>query len=259
MKETGLSIRLTAGGWSLDARTAAAPSAATGSPRVLTTGARAAPTFSPAIVLCWDAFLPAAARDAMYEHVCGDGASYAPSKVYGADIEGRIDEAHRKSMIALDDPWIRERILPALDGPVRAARRFYRIDDVPLERAEIQVTASGAGDFFATHCDDGSARHYARMLTFVYYLHRHPRAFTGGDLAVFDSQLEGGVFRPASSRITIEPVDNRLIVFPSDRYHAVGLIEGDTPTIGDRRITVNGWFWAKDGFLPLPREAAPAG
>ena len=259
MKEIELSIRLTAGGWSLDSRAAAAPSATTASPRVMMTGVRATPAFSPAIVLCWDAFLPGAARDAMYEQVCSEAASYAPSKVYGTDVEGRIDEAHRKSMINLDDPWIRERILPALEGPVRAARCFYRIEDVPLERAEIQVTASGAGDFFALHCDDGSPRHYARMLTFVYYLHRLPRAFTGGDLHVFDSQLEGGGFRPASSRIAIEPLDNRLVVFPSDRYHAVGRIEGDTPTLRDRRITVNGWFWAKDGFLPLPQQVAPAG
>jgi len=254
MAERELSITMTAQGWRLasDARARTRP------PRVLTSGTTPTADLTPAVVLCWDDFAPAFERDALYERICASATSYAPSSVAKGAAEREIDEAHRKSMVNVDDPWIRARMLPSLEAPIEAARRFYGIERIPLGRFEIQVTASGAGDFFALHCDDATPEYFARMLTFVYYLHSRPRRFAGGELRVFDSRRKDGVYAAAPTHASIEPLDNRLIVFPSDRYHEVTRVDGATPTFGDRRITVNGWAWAQDGALP-PATRVPGG
>ena len=257
MSDNGLNLRMTAGGWRLEASRpvegARAPPAPSVAPRVLTSNEPMSPDLAPAAVLCWDDFASPAARDAWFEHICAAASTYEPSRVYGANVEAAVDEVHRKSMVNRNDSWIRESILPQLENPVRVARRYYGMDGIPFGRTEIQVTASGEGDFFKVHCDDGPlAAYYSRMLTFVYYLHRHPRPFSGGELRVFDSRRVDGRFRQASSHVAIEPRDNRLVIFPSDRYHEVTRVDGSTPAFEDRRITVNGWYWAKDGVLPPP-------
>ena len=52
---------------------------------------------------------------------------------------------------------------------------------------EAQVTASNDGDFFHFHSDNGSDRVASRYLTFVYFFHREPRQFEGGELRIHDS------------------------------------------------------------------------
>lgn len=84
-------------------------------------------------------------------------------------------------------------MLPRLDAPIAAARRFCGIERIPPGRFEIQVTASGAGDFFALHCDDATPEYFARMLTFVYYLHSRPRA---SPAASARRRCDAGVRRP---------------------------------------------------------------
>ncbi|WP_229699643.1 2OG-Fe(II) oxygenase [Streptomyces kronopolitis] len=45
------------------------------------------------------------------------------------------------------------------------------------------------GDFYLPHQDTGPGPAAQRLLTFVYYLHRTPRPFQGGNLRVFDVVL----------------------------------------------------------------------
>ena len=256
MKEADLSLRLGPDGWALDARAGARRDAAGHGPRLLTSGMSASPTVSPAEVLCWDAFLPVPARDAMFDHICRSAATYKPSRTHADELADRddlaqhADAAHRKSLVHVDDPWIREHIVPALATPFLSARRHFAMERVPFGRTEIQVTASGDGDYYAMHCDDTGAGYYERMLTFVYYLHRHPRPFDGGALHVFDSAMKDGAYGPAATHVAVEPLDNRLVIFPSDRFHAVNRVDGATARFEERRITVNGWFRAAAGFLP---------
>ena len=56
---------------------------------------------------------------------------------------------------------------------------------------EAQVTASNDGDFFHFHSDNGSERVASRHLTFVYFFHREPRQFEGGELRIHDCAPEG--------------------------------------------------------------------
>lgn len=221
-------------------------------PRVLSSGAAASPELATAAVLCWDGFLEPGSRDALFAHIRDDSGNYEPSRLYGRVDGGEIDEERRRSLVRREDPWAREAFLPALERPLQVARRYFAMEDVPFARIELQVTASGDGDFFTMHCDDGYGESYDRMLTFIYYLHREPRPFTGGTLNVFDSRKADGRYRPATSYARVDPRDNRLVMFPADRFHEVARTACPSPAFEDRRITVNGWYRAQEGFLQPP-------
>lgn len=216
-------------------------------PRVLTSGAAASPTLHPAVVLCWDGLLDAATRDALFAHVSGRADAYRASRVYTNTGERAEDSDSRKSVVVTDDTYVRDCMLPRLAEPARFARAFFGFDAVPMGKTEVDVTASGDGDFFRTHCDDGLDEHFSRLLTFVYYMHRHPKPFTGGALRVFDSRNDDGHgYRNAETAVVVEPADNRLVMFPSDRYHEVTRVDCPGNAFADRRFTVNGWYWAED-------------
>ena len=226
-------------------------------PRVLTSGAAASPDLATVAVLCWDGFLEPDSRDALFAHIRDDSGNYEPSRIYGRVDGGEVDEERRRSVVRREDPWAREAFLPTLEKPLQVARRFFGVENVPFARIELQVTASGDGDFFTMHCDDGYGESYDRMLTFIYYLHREPRPFTGGTLNVFDSHKVDGRYRPATSFARIDPRNNRLVMFPADRFHEVARMACPSPAFEDRRITVNGWYRAQEGFLPQVDRGPP--
>ena len=114
-------------------------------------------------------------------------------------------------------------------------------EGAPRYGLELHVTAHPAGGFYDMHRDNTESRHASRKLTFVYYFHREPKRFSGGDLLLYDTDLEAGSCSPtAFSRI--EPLRNSLVVFPSGYYHEVTPVECATDDFGDGRFTVNGWI-----------------
>lgn len=225
-------------------------------PRVLTSGVAGSQALHPAAVLCWDGLLDPASRDALFAHIVARAEAFRPSRVYSKAGAKAQDNEMRQSVVLTDDAWVRDFMLPRLDAPFRFARNFFGFDAVPLGRTEMEVTASGDGEYFTTHVDDGADETFSRLLTFVYYLHRAPRPFGGGLLRVYDSRNDGAGYVPAPTSVDVEPADNRLVLFPADRFHEVCRVECPGNAFADRRITVNGWFWAEDmrAFLAALRR-----
>ena len=74
---------------------------------------------------------------------------------------------------------------------------------------------------------------------------REPKRFSGGDLLLYDTDLEADSGRrTAFSRI--EPLQNSLVVFPSGYLHEVTSVECVTDDFGDGRFTVKGWLLSRD-------------
>jgi len=106
------------------------------------------------------------------------------------------------------------------------------------EFIEINLTTHIDGDFFAVHRDQGP-NHPGRLLSFVYYFSQEPKAFSGGDLLLFDYTKNG---EPALDKYTrIQPVNNRLVVFQSEHFHQVSTIVLDKEDKKAGRHTLNGW------------------
>jgi Rps23 Pro-64 3,4-dihydroxylase Tpa1-like proline 4-hydroxylase len=107
---------------------------------------------------------------------------------------------------------------------------------------ETQLTAHNDGHYYRVHNDSGSADTCTRVLTYVYYFHHQPKAFTGGELRVYDSHIQQNTYVQAESFHTVEPLDNSIVFFPSHVMHEVLTIHCPSRAFLDSRFTINGWI-----------------
>jgi Rps23 Pro-64 3,4-dihydroxylase Tpa1-like proline 4-hydroxylase len=113
----------------------------------------------------------------------------------------------------------------------------------PVGRIEAQLTVHNDGDYYRAHTDNGTDETRTREISYVYYFHRQPKRFTGGELALYDSRLDDSRrLVPAGPPVAvIEPVDDSLVVFPSSCLHEVRPVRLASPELADGRFTINGW------------------
>jgi len=110
----------------------------------------------------------------------------------------------------------------------------------PVTHIEIQMTATNDGQFLPKRRDNDIDR--CRSVAFVYYFFREPKSFTGGALRLYDAQLDprGGV--TGGSFQTIHPMQNQIVVFPSDCLQEVLPVSCQSRQFANSRFTVNGWL-----------------
>jgi SM-20-related protein len=117
---------------------------------------------------------------------------------------------------------------------------------VPAEfKLDTQLSTHNDGGYFLIHSDNASLRTASRVLTYVYYFHRQPIAFKGGQLRLYDSRIEFGRRNLAHSFITLEPENNMLLLFPSRVMHEVLPTYCSSGDFADGRFTLNGWVRSK--------------
>lgn len=102
---------------------------------------------------------------------------------------------------------------------------------------ELEFVAHRDGGKFAEHVDtmtDSGREDSDRIVSAVYYFHREPRGFTGGQLAICGIGSE--------ERVEIEPVHDRLAIFPSFAPHEVTPVSVPGNAFADARFSINCWI-----------------
>jgi len=124
------------------------------------------------------------------------------------------------------------------------------IEKFDIDHCEIQLTASNDGDFFVGHSDsDPYNREVAtRQMTFVYYFHKSPKPYSGGNLLIYDNEHGLG------SVTSIPPVNNSMVIFASERWHEVDIVRSESQLFSDSRFTVNGWLRRPNVYTPAPED-----
>ncbi len=107
---------------------------------------------------------------------------------------------------------------------------------------EAQLTSHNDNNFYKVHNDNGSADTAHRVLTFVYYFHRQPKAFSGGELRVYDHKVHNGYHYAADTYRTVQPSDNSIVFFASEEMHEVTMVQCESRAFLDSRFTINGWI-----------------
>jgi Rps23 Pro-64 3,4-dihydroxylase Tpa1-like proline 4-hydroxylase len=166
----------------------------------------------------------------------------ASEEQFKAGTVSSYDPEHRQNLVVVDfgssahSQLIQNRLL--IWFPLIA--RTLGMPVFPLASVESQLTAAGEGHFFKVHSDDGPGS--SRVLSCVYYLHRRPRGFAGGELRFYDRIDEGGSRRPAETFTAVDPVANRMVVFPSVELHEVMPVRCPSGEFADSRFAITNWL-----------------
>lgn len=150
-----------------------------------------------------------------------------------------IDKGVRSSKVSKlrDAPEIdffKHKARPILES----AYDYFRIPIAEKPSLAIELTSHTNDGFYDIH-NDVNVMTPVRRLSYIYYFHQQPRAFEGGQLHLFDTDVENDTF--VNKLTAIEPLHNRLVIFPSAYQHRVFKVSlpGDVAIQG--RHTINGW------------------
>ncbi len=168
---------------------------------------------------------------------------FKTSEVISPTVEqGIVNYEHRRSNVLMDVGPYQDLILARIKGVLPSVLEKLGMEDFDISGVEAQITASNDGDYFHFHSDNGSAQVTSRYLTFVYFFHREPRQFEGGELRIHDAQLEKGEYVSEGSFQTIVPQQNQIVFFPCELMHEITPIRCASRRFADSRFTLNGWL-----------------
>jgi SM-20-related protein len=153
-----------------------------------------------------------------------------------------VDYECRRSQVLMDLGPFQDLVLKRIKAVLPRAFQKLGMDDCPITRTELQVTASNDGDFFRMHADNAHEEIASRYLTFVYFFHREPKQFEGGELRIHDARLEAGRYVSAGTYQTIVPQQNQIVFFPCELMHEITPVECPSRAFADSRFTLNGWL-----------------
>ncbi|MBD1890388.1 MULTISPECIES: 2OG-Fe(II) oxygenase [unclassified Coleofasciculus] len=148
---------------------------------------------------------------------------------------------YRRSMALYSFPEFSERIVNRLRAILPDIFSKLGIPSFPVSQIESQLTSHNDGNYYKVHNDNGSPDTATRELTYVYYFYREPKAFSGGELLIYDSKIENNFYVKADSFKTVEPRNNSIVLFLSRYMHEVLPVQCPSKAFADSRFTINGW------------------
>ena len=170
-------------------------------------------------------------------------ADFQASEVYSPSAEkGVINDGFRRSRVLMELGEQQEMILARIKSALPRVLERLGMEEFSIAGVEAQITASSDGDFFQCHDDNGSEGVASRHLTFVYFFHREPRQFEGGELRIHNAHLQDGDYISDGSYQTIVPGQNQIVFFPCELLHEITPVKCPSELFADSRFTLNGWL-----------------
>ncbi len=151
------------------------------------------------------------------------------------------DPNYRRSFYLTNFPKFSELMLSLVRKITPQIIKHLDINNFEIGQVETQMTAHNDGNYYKIHNDNGSPDSATRVLTYVYYYHREPKPFTGGELVIYDSKIENGYSVAANSHKVIQPTSNTIVFFPSHCMHEVLPVSCPSQYFANSRFTINGW------------------
>ena len=170
-------------------------------------------------------------------------ADFKASEVISPTNErGVVNYEHRRSKCLVDLAHHQGLILDRIKSVLPQVLDKLGMDEFPIHEVEAQITASNDGDFFHFHSDNGNEPVASRHLTFVYFFHREPQQFEGGELRIHDARLEEGDYVSEGTYQAIVPRQNQIVFFPCELMHEITPVGCRSQLFADSRFTLNGWL-----------------
>ncbi len=216
---------------------------------------------TPVYHIIIDDFLPTLENSQILQHFSSLEEKFKPSGMghgqevntdYRSNLSLNMDREYQ-----LADEFDQEKIaayratsplLKMLDTLLTDDKFFSFLDAAPFPLNELrycdywstQVSRYGQKDHYRWHYDY-IPNDTSRVVTLIYYAHAQPKAFIGGELCLTNGLLWGDELVSETERATIEPKNNRLILFDSRFLHTV--LPTQAPAEFDKgRFSVNVWI-----------------
>jgi len=197
----------------------------------------------PAKCVVLDEFLAPQELDQLMRFTLEHEADFTASEVISPRADGGVvNYEHRRSRVLMDLAEHQDLVLSRIKAVLPQVLQTLGVEEFSISGVEFQVTASNDGDFFHFHSDNGSERVALRHLTFVYFFHREPRQFQGGELRIHDARLENGAYVSEGTYQTIIPNQNQIVFFPCELLHEITAVTCPSGLFADSRFTLNGWL-----------------
>jgi len=180
------------------------------------------PTVVRAQCVVLDEFLAPQEMEQLIRYTQEHEAQFTTSEVISPSGEpGVTDYSHRRSRVLLELGPLEEVILNRIRGVLPRVLQQLGMEEFPVSHTEAQITASNDGDFFRAHCDDAQEMIASRRLTFVYFFHREPSQFEGGELRLHGSKKTGAHPLSIGSYQAVVPQQNQIVFFPCSTLHEI--------------------------------------
>jgi Rps23 Pro-64 3,4-dihydroxylase Tpa1-like proline 4-hydroxylase len=190
-----------------------------------------------------DEFLAPQEAEALTRFTLEHEPDFRASEVYSPSVEkGVVNDTFRRSCVLMELGEQQDMILARIKSVLPQVLEKLGMEEFTIADLEAQITASNDGDFFHLHDDNGSEGVAARHLTFVYFFHREPRQFEGGELRIHDAHLEDGRYLSDGTFQTIVPRQNQIVFFPCELQHEITAVKCPSQRFADSRFTLNGWL-----------------
>jgi SM-20-related protein len=195
---------------------------------------------TPIVVL--DEFLVCEELKGLLDYTLTHSSYFTSTRVISREGEGIIDRANRRSRVLMAWSPFHELLANRIGTFFPVVLEKLRWPSFQVGHIETQLTASSHQEFFKVHSDNGNIAVRTRQLTFVYFFYREPKAFSGGELIVYDTVVRDGCHTPAGPFQVIHPRQNQIVFFPSYCLHEVTTISCPSCAFADSRFTLNGWL-----------------
>jgi Rps23 Pro-64 3,4-dihydroxylase Tpa1-like proline 4-hydroxylase len=197
----------------------------------------------PARCVVLDEFLAPQELEQLTRFTLEHEADFQTSEVLSPQAEGgMVNYDHRRSRVLMDLGHHQDLMLERIQTVLPEVLKKLDMEEFSPAAVEAQITASNDGDFFHFHSDNASDRVASRYLTFVYFFHREPQPFEGGQLRIHDAHLEGNEYVSEGSYQSIVPRQNQIVFFPCQLMHEITEVKCPSQRFADSRFTVNGWL-----------------
>lgn len=183
-----------------------------------------------------DNFLTREDKKRSLNYVFAEEAEFVPTSTATDEVN------YRRSSVLYSFPEFAELIRDRIQSVALDIFRTLELPPFSVDYIESQLTAHNDGNYYKVHNDNGSSNTATRELTYVYYFHREPKPFLGGELVIYDSKIENTYYVNADSFKTIEPRNNSIVFFLSRYMHEVLPVSCLSRSFQDSRFTINGWI-----------------
>lgn len=190
--------------------------------------------FAPAPFVQFDGFFGHALNRHLLDYaICRQGI-FRPTELQAADQY----EKQRSTLVTYDVGAPGEAMRAAVRERLPLLCECLGMPVFDIDFIQLKIAAYAAGDFFKAHQDNGLS-HTGRRISFVYYFHREPKPYRGGDLLLYDSRFDPRAYvRSLFTRIV--PQNDSIVFFPSEYFHEVLPVQTATQDFSASRFTMAG-------------------